>query len=202
MTELRPGRPARPHRLPLVQDDQFGELTDFFAEFQEPGRHIANLQRAMAHSPDIVRGMAVLGEAVRFSTELPIRWLELAIMRVGILTRCPYPFSHHVTIGQGVGVTDEQIHRLVDWADAPCFDEGERLILRATDEIADDAGLSDETFVLLSVDLGEREIVELVMLISFYCLLARLVNSLGVPVDDKALGAIDAYWPFTTESAD
>lgn len=202
MTALRAGRPARPHRQRLVQDDQFGELTEFFVEFEKPGRTIANLQRALAHSPDIVQGMAVLGEAVRFSTDLSSAWLELAILRVGILTRCPYPFAHHVKIAQGADVTDEQIHRVVDWVDAPCFDEAERLILRATDEIAADAGLSDETFALLSADLGERQVVELVMLISFYCMLARLVNSLGVPVDDRAVAVLDAYWPFTMESAD
>ena len=40
-----------------------------------------------------------------------------------------------------------------------------------------------------------------VVLIGFYGLLARFVNSTGVPVDDSIANLCDEYWPFAEEPA-
>lgn len=191
-----PDRGAGPRLRPIEEGDS-SELDALFAEIEADGRKVANVQRVMGHNPALVRGMAGLGEAVRFSHTLPDRWVELAILRLAILARCPYPFSHHVPMALDLGFREEQIARLVDWADATCFDADEQLILRATDEVEQDAGLSDATFAALSERLTERQVLDLVMVLSFYGLLVRVVNSTGTPVDDRVADVVVRYWPFT-----
>jgi 4-carboxymuconolactone decarboxylase len=183
-------------RLRPVGKGEDAELDALFAEIEADGRTVANVQRVMGHNPSLVRGMAGLGDAVRFTHTLPDRWVELAILRLAIVARCPYPFSHHVPIALDLGFGEEQIARLVDWPDADCFDADEQLVLRATDEVERDAGLSDATFAALSERLTERQVLDLVMILAFYGLLVRVVNSTGTPVDDRVAEVVDRYWPF------
>jgi alkylhydroperoxidase family enzyme len=84
-----------------------------------------------------------------------------------------------------VGVSDEQVAALArDDAAAACFDPVDRVVLRATDEIVRDCGPSDGTFADLQAHFSHREIMELVLAVGFYMMMARVMVSTRIDVDE------------------
>jgi alkylhydroperoxidase family enzyme len=93
-------------RVPyLDQSDLAPEHRDLLA------RNI-NLFRAMVHSPHGARAFHGLGEFIRHKSRLDPRLRELAILQVGYLTRSVYEYTHHIKIGRGSGVSDDDIRAI------------------------------------------------------------------------------------------
>jgi 4-carboxymuconolactone decarboxylase len=84
-------------------------------------------------------------------------------------------------------VSDDQI-QAVDRGDAeaPCFDELERVVLRFTTEVVEDARGSEEALEQLKSDLSAREVVELLMTIGQYMMVARVMTTLDLELDEPA----------------
>ena len=66
----------------------------------------------MAHSPNGARAFHGLGEFIRHQSRLDPRLRELAILQVGYLTKSVYEYTHHIKIGRGFGVSDDDIRAL------------------------------------------------------------------------------------------
>jgi alkylhydroperoxidase family enzyme len=82
------------------------------------------------------------------------------------------------------GVRAEQIDALADWEESAAFDERERAALRCTEEVHA-LGVTDGTFAELERLLGRTGAVEVVLTASFYEAVARMVQGLGVEVEEK-----------------
>lgn len=111
---------------------------------------------------------------------------ELVILRVGWNTRCRYEWMQHVPIARGVGVTDEQIAAVQTGPDAATWSPRHRAILTAVDELHAARMISDPTWASLAEHLGERERIELCMLVGHYEMLAMTLLSAGVQVEPAA----------------
>jgi AhpD family alkylhydroperoxidase len=146
-------------------------------------RRPINLFRALAHNPDGLRQFHRIGEWIRYDGQLDARLRELAILRVGYVTRCAYEYSHHVRIGQEFGLTADDINlvRRPDAGLAP--DEGAAVVIQAATEITEDLGLADETWQRLTGLLGTEQAVELILVVAHYCAVVRVLNSLKVDVE-------------------
>ena len=144
-----------------------------------------NLFRALAHDPDGLREFQRVGEWIRHRGQLDARLRELAILRVGYVTRCAYEFSHHVRIGREFGLTSDDINlvRRPGLGQAP--DAGAAVVIAAATEITQDLGLADETWRRLAAQLGTSVAVELVLVVAHYCAVVRVLNSLRVDVEPE-----------------
>src|SRR5262249_17769854 len=113
---------------------------------------------------------------------------ELAILRVSQLTpNAEYEWVQHEPIARAVGATDEQIAALErDEIDADCFDAAQRATLRFTSEVVVDAHASDETSAALAAVLSPQQIVELLLVIGQYMMLARVMTTLELELDEPA----------------
>jgi alkylhydroperoxidase family enzyme len=120
---------------------------------------------------------------------------ELAILRVARLTpHAEYEWVQHVGIAKAVGATGAQIEALeAGDTDSPAFSGTERTVLAFTSEVVRDARATDETLEALRAILSPREIVELLMVIGNYMMVARVMATthmeLDEPVDPAALRA-------------
>ena len=64
------------------------------------------------------------------------RLRELAILRVGRLSRAAYEVFQHERIAREAGVTDDKIAALRDATiEAPAFSDNEKAVLRFTDDV-------------------------------------------------------------------
>jgi 4-carboxymuconolactone decarboxylase len=111
---------------------------------------------------------------------------ELAILRVARLTpHADYEWVQHVPIARVVGAADEQVAALERGeVDGECFSDAQRTVLHFTTEFVHDARVSDPTFEAATALLSARELVELMMVIGQYSMLARVMATTELDLDE------------------
>ncbi len=114
---------------------------------------------------------------------LPRRETELVILRVAHLRGCAYEFEHHVRLGARAGVRVADVERVVEGPSAPGWSARERVVLQAVDELHHRRDLDDDTWRSLAGHLQDREIIELVMLVGHYEMLATTILTLRIQPD-------------------
>jgi alkylhydroperoxidase family enzyme len=107
---------------------------------------------------------------------------ELVILRVADNCDCEYEWRHHERLGPAAGLTDAQVAAIRDRDGGP-FDDRQRLLLRAADELHEHRVISDDLWAQLSEQLDDVELIELCMLVGHYEMLAMTLNSLRVQPD-------------------
>jgi alkylhydroperoxidase family enzyme len=145
-----------------------------------------NVFRMVAHAETAFRPWLRFGAALLGEAELDARLRELAILRVAHLTPgAQYEWMQHVPIGLAVGVTEEQIAALAgDDTEAACFSDEDRVALRFTTEVLRDATPGEATWAAASARWSPREIMELLLTIGQYMMLARVMATVRIDLDD------------------
>jgi alkylhydroperoxidase family enzyme len=147
--------------------------------------------RMMAHAETNLRPLVRLGGSILAKQQLSGRLRELAILRVATLSQARYEWLQHVPIAKAAGVTDAQIAALdAGHVSANCLDARDQLVLRFTDELVRDVRASDRTFNELARQFPPREIVELILVVGYYMLIARLLETTAVDLEEDAGPAI------------
>ncbi len=140
--------------------------------------------RMVAHAEGAFRPFLRLGSAILGGQELPARLRELAILRVANLCATRYEWTQHVAWGRRVGLSEAQIEALERGiVTSEAFDEEEQLVLRFTTEVVEKVRASDETFREVARRFTPREVVELVLTVGYYMMVARLLETTGVDLD-------------------
>ncbi len=171
-------------RLPYVDPEQASEQVR--ATFDRlPAR--LNVFRIMAHAETNFRWLVRLGTSILAEQKLDHRLREIAILRVANLSKAAYEWVQHAGIARAVGVTSEQIAALESGdATAGCFNDDEKLVLQFATEVIRDVKASDATFERLAARFSHQEIVELILAIGFYMLMARLLETTAVDLEPDA----------------
>ncbi len=117
---------------------------------------------------------------------LPPVLRELAQARVGWASGSQFVFSQHCKSLRGIGVSEERITAVPNWAVASCFDEVERAVLAYTDCLALDLGrVPDGVFDALRTHLSDEQILELTYITTLYLHHAVMSRALRTEFDDR-----------------
>jgi len=111
---------------------------------------------------------------------LPGRQRELAILRTAVRCGAEYEWSHHAGTARNLGVSDEELSGLRQPLDAHPWSAPDHALLRAVDEMHDTWALSDEAWAPLHERFGDAGVIELVMLVGQYHLVALALRVLRV----------------------
>jgi 4-carboxymuconolactone decarboxylase len=157
---------------------------------------------ATAFQPYLRLAAAILGEL-----ELDPALRELAILQVAKQSDPEYEWVQHVAIGQHAGLTPEQITAVEtgDIADHPSLDTTQRAVLTFTREVVHGPHVSATTFEAVNERLNPREIVELLLTIGNYLMLAKIMTTLEIEIDDpigNTVVALSRTPPDTPPDAD
>jgi len=157
-------------------------------------RNIA-LHRALTNSPNAARAFSGLGQFIRYGSKLDPRLRELAILQVGWLARSAYEWSHHVKIGYDFGVTDDDIGALIaeSAGQETLLDPLAKLVLTAAREAFHGPGVSAATYAALAEHFDHERMVDLVLVIAFYCAVVRVLASLDIQVEPDYQPYLDRY---------
>lgn len=173
-------RPDAPRLVPLTVD----EMTEEQRALAEPlvafRGQLLNIFATLLHNPDTTRRWLGFGTQVLLGSSLPARDRELLILRTAWNCQAVYEFGHHTEIGHEVGVTDEEIRRVVGDPDTAGWSAPDRQLLAAADELHHDSCLSDETWAALRERYTHEQLIDLVMLVGQYHLVSMALNSFGV----------------------
>jgi alkylhydroperoxidase family enzyme len=99
------------------------------------------------------------------------------------LRGCAYEFEHHVRLGKRAGVTSADVERVQKGPDADGWSARERALLSAADELVGERRLDDATWAALREQLPEPQVVEFLLLVGHYDMLATFLLTLGVQPD-------------------
>jgi 4-carboxymuconolactone decarboxylase len=181
-------RPATPRIPPLAEADRDDQARELLAQAGGPAAGASNIFATFVRHPGLFRKWLPFGGKL-LAGKIRARERELVILRTGWHCRSAYEWAQHVRIARNAGLTDGEIARVRQGPDAPGWSPLDALLLRAADELHDDACITDATWAGLADHLDERQLIELPMLVGHYHLVAFTLNSLGVQVEDDAAAA-------------
>jgi AhpD family alkylhydroperoxidase len=115
--------------------------------------------------------------------KLPRRETELVILRVATLRGCDYELEHHVRLGRRAGVTPADVERVRVGSTADGWQGHEQLLMRVTEELLATRDLDDPTWAELRAAYDERTVIEILLLIGHYDMLATTLTTLRLAPD-------------------
>ena len=175
-------RLSKPRIPPLSDAEMTSEQRELLASNAVNGQ-IFNIFRTLAHYVDLVRRWMPFGNHVLSKSSLPQRDREILILRIGFLCRSRYEWAQHTRIGRRTGLTDSEIVRIMDGADAPGWSEHDASLIRAVDELYVDAFISDKTWAALSKKYDVKQLMDVVFTVGQYNLVSMALNTFGVQLD-------------------
>jgi 4-carboxymuconolactone decarboxylase len=157
--------------------EQLGKMLD------GPDGSPLNIFATFANHPKLLKRWLVFASHVLSKSELPERDRELLILRTGWRCRSRYEWGQHVAIGRRVGLDDADIARLTEGPDAPGWSAFDAALVRAADELHDDACISDPTWAVLAARYDTKQLLEVPFTVGQYHLVAFALNSCKVQLD-------------------
>lgn len=143
-----------------------------------------NIFRMMAHSGKMLGHYTRLGNCILAKSKLDPVLREIAILRVGYISKATYETFQHERIGRDVGMSDALIASVKQGPDAGGFTELEGLVMNFTDDVVLNVRASDDTFNALRKHLSDQEMQELTLTIGFYMMTSRFLETFDVDIEE------------------
>lgn len=181
-------RPDHPRIAPLGPAEQDEETRAIIARISLPGAPpTTNIFATLARHKKLFRKW--LSASAQFMPgTLPPRDREVAILRTAWRCRSEYEWGQHWLIGRHAGLTDDEIRRVQEGAEAGGWSPSDAAVLHAVDDLHDDDCISETTWTALEDVFDDVQRIELVMLIGQYHQVAFALNSLGVEREEGVPG--------------
>lgn len=178
---------------PLAPEEISGEAKELCVQLRNSfatadPNFIPEIVATMLRRPDLYRCQMELSVQLAARGAISPRERELAVLRVGWLCRAPYEWGQHVEISKRFGMKPEEIERVTKGSSASGWDEHERAVLLAVEELLGDQSISDETWSVLARSWNEEQLMELPVLVGAYYMLALQQNSIKVRLPESNLG--------------
>lgn len=171
-------------RLPLIDPDT--TTGDIRASFDRMPVKL-NIFRMMAHAEANMIPAMRLGNSILHRQKLSAVNRELLILQVAQLEHGAYEWRQHVPIALGVGVTQPQIDALEQGRyQDDAFDDAQRALLSFGREVVENVRVGAPVFAELRKHYADQEIVEAIVAIGFYMMMARLTEATETDLDPSA----------------
>ncbi len=180
----------KPLLPPEWGDDQYDALSAFptardfvLANWETDGARGTYGLGALLSHPPLAKSFLTFNNHISKASTLSARIRELVILRIGWLRRSEYEYLQHVVLGKRAGLTDEDIARIQEGPTAAGWNDEDRALLQATDDLYADACISDDTWAALTAHFEDRQIMDLVMTVGCYEVAAMVFRSFKLPLE-------------------
>jgi 4-carboxymuconolactone decarboxylase len=177
---------AKPPRIPPVErsaaDPAQLELLG------EPGSPTLNVTATVAQHPVLAKAWLPFARHVLVSSTLPARDRELLILRIGWLCRAEYEWGHHAVLARSTGLTDDELRRITRGPEAEGWSAHDSALLRAVDELHDEARIGDATWAALAERYTTQQMMDVVFTVGEYNLVSMALRSFGVEREEGVEG--------------
>ena len=173
-------------RIPYVEEKDHPEISAEIAKIKGKRGGLLNIYKLLLHSPAVAMTWFEHIGAIRWQTILSPRLREIAIVRIAHAARYAYALNQHVPhIAVPDGVSLEECDALKDWRASGKFSDAERAALAYVDAMIAGPEVPDDVFAALRKHYGEREVVELTVLVATYIMHNRVFTALKVDVEPR-----------------
>ena len=174
----------QPRVLPLAEQEWDDQVRELLAPLpRDPSGYVPNVFTTLVRHRELFSNFLPFGSQLLRHGRLPARDRELLILRTAFNCKASYEWGRHVRIAAHIGISDEEIERITAGPDAPGWSAGDSVLLHAADELHHQARLSGGTWEALTDRYSEEDLIELLMLVGQYHMVAFALNSLGVALD-------------------
>lgn len=144
-----------------------------------------NIYRMMANVPCCFPNYMDYVHALFKAGSVSARLREIIFLREAYLLESDYEWHQHSFLAKAVGVSAEKIETIRRENPVVSLSDDENFVCKVTDEITQNARLSDATFheIFSRYSIGEG--TELILLASFANMLGRFVNATRVPIESQ-----------------
>ena len=184
---VAPYRLDEPRLAPVDSADITEEMISSLAVDPEvaAGRVDLNLFRTMMNNTELMNNWRYFGDYVNSSPSISNRDRELLIMRMAWLYYAEYEWAIHYSGALNAGLTEEQIQATKIGPDAAIWNEFDRAWVSATDELYENAFISDENWEVLKTRYSQPDLMVMLAIAAHYHMVAMVTNTLGVEVDSR-----------------
>jgi alkylhydroperoxidase family enzyme len=152
------------------------------------GGELGEIDRLTLHSEAVALGWVQMFVGLASGCSINLRLREIALLRVGALTRARYQsFQHRKIALTKAGMTLAEVDAVANWRDSVHFSDKERAVLAYTDAMTDKVQVPDAVFEALRAHFSESEIVELTANIAGYNMVSRFMEALELLPDGRAI---------------
>ena len=170
----------KPRIAPLSDAEMGEEHKEALKDF---GPNILNIFRTLVRAPKaLTRFNAWGGYVLSRRNDLPTREREIVILRVGYLCKSGYEFTQHTRIGLAEGLTNDEIERIKQGADAG-WSAADAALIKAADELHADQFITDATWRELAAHYTEKQCMDVVFTVGQYTQVSMMLNTFGVQLD-------------------
>lgn len=171
-------------RLPLIDPETTSG--DIRASFDRMPVKL-NIFRMMAHAEANMIPAMRLGNSILHKQKLSAVNRELLILQAAQIEGGAYEWRQHVPIALGVGVTQAQIDAVerADYADVS-LNAAEQALLNFGREVVEKVRVQDTAFAAMREHFSDQEIVESIVALGFYMMMARLTEATETDLDAAA----------------
>ena len=149
-----------------------------------------NIFRMMGHAGELVDGFTKLGTQILNFTSLDPLLREIAIIRVGVLSKAGYEVFQHERIARRLGMSDALIAAIHEGPGARTFDESQRDVMKYADDLVANVRAGDATFEPLKTRLGFKALQELTLTIGYYMMVSRFLETFDVDIEEGPAPAV------------
>ena len=145
-----------------------------------PDGSLAGPFNAYLYTPVIGHKLEQVGASLRFDTEVARNLVELAIIVVGRHWTAQFEWYAHARMAREAGVADAVVDAIAARQEPPFTDAAEAAVYRFAKELCETHHVSDATYAALRDKLGDRQVVELTMVIGYYNYVSAMLNTFEV----------------------
>jgi alkylhydroperoxidase family enzyme len=181
-------RLAKPRIAPLTEAEWTSEQRKLLQPFYEEGKTYNVLGTMAQHWDAAQKFLGWAYHVMGGTSTLPPRDRELLILRTGWLCQSEYEWGQHVLFAKAAGLTETEIARIKEGADAVGWSPFDANLLRAANELHKDAFISDQTWTALSERYNTKQLMDVVFAVGQYQLVSMSLNTFGVQLDKGVKG--------------
>jgi alkylhydroperoxidase family enzyme len=138
----------------------------------------------LARHPELTAAFNTFNGHVLFGTTLTARQRELLVLRVAARRGADYEWAQHVVLARDAGLSTDEVVRVSRGPDEPGWSPFEAALLRAADELLENARIGDETWGVLADAFDDRQLMDVVFTVGAYDLVAMAFRTFDVELDD------------------
>jgi len=120
-------------------------------------------------------------DTMRRSKVVDGRTREVAIIRCAHANASAYEINQHVPrIASAEGLTEEEWTAIMAWPEADGLSDHDSAVVAYADALARSPDVPDAVYDRMAAHFTTEQIVELTLIISFYCMHARFIGALDI----------------------
>ena len=110
---------------------------------------------------------------------------EIVILRTAVHLECWYEWASHVVRGRDAGLAEDEIEAIISDAGNHQWQESDRLLITAVDELAVNHSVHAATRAELSRYYTDVQLLDVIAVHSVYTMLGKLLNTIDIPIDEQ-----------------